>query len=182
MLLRQSFKLTIHGGGFQRKRYLYAGDAANTFNIILHKAGNRDIFNLGSYDEISNRDLSARLADLVASNSSSGESADLEAWIKTIPGRPYADSGSSLDCEEVRSFKEAVHEVVRKILLLFNMSFLIHLGRRIVYSLLSHNLVDSVVVLTYMSSHPSKGALSNGIILIIRSFSNRLRSSHHLMK
>lgn len=126
MLLRQGFKLTIHGGGFQRKRYLYAGDAANAFNVILHKAGNGDIFNLGSYDEISNRDLSACLTDLVVSlgsNSSSGESANLDAWIKTIPGRPYADSGSRLVCEKLRSFKEDVHEVVRKILLLFDMSF-----------------------------------------------------------
>lgn len=106
MLLRRGFKLTIHGGGFQRKRYLYAGDAANAFNVILHKAGNGEIFNLGSYDEISNRDLSARLIDLVTSpgsDSSSGQSANLEAWIKTIPGRPYADSGSKLDCEKLRS-------------------------------------------------------------------------------
>lgn len=106
MLLRHGFKLTLHGGGFQRKRYLYAGDAANAFNVILHKAVSGDIFNPGSYDEISNRDLSARLIDLVtspSSDSSSGESTNLEDWIKTVPGRPYADSGSLLDCGKLRN-------------------------------------------------------------------------------
>lgn len=101
----------------QRKRYLYASDAANAFDVILRKIDNENIFNLDSYDEISNRDLSARLTDLVASlgsNSSSGENANLDAWIKTISERPYANSGSRLNCEKLRSFKEDVHEIVKQ--------------------------------------------------------------------
>ena len=109
MLLRRGLKLTLHGGGFQRKRYLYAGDAANAFNVILHRGIKGDIFNLGSCDEISNRDLAAYLVDLAnppGSDSSSGgssPSSSLDAWITTMPGRPYADSGSGLDCTKLRS-------------------------------------------------------------------------------
>ncbi|KAL9126724.1 MAG: hypothetical protein Q9217_004269 [Psora testacea] len=106
MLLRKGLKLTLHGGGLQRKRYLYAGDAVNAFNVILHKGSNGDIFNLGSYDEISNRNLSARLIDIVnlpGSDSSSGKRSNLDAWIRTVPGRPYVDSGSRLDCSKLRS-------------------------------------------------------------------------------
>ena len=106
MLLRKNLKLTLHGGGHQRKRYLYVSDAANAFNTILHRGKNGDIFNLGSYDEISNRDISARLIDIVDppnSDGSSGSSDNLDAWIKTVPGRPYVDLGSRLDCEKLRS-------------------------------------------------------------------------------
>ena len=105
MLLRRGQKLTLHGGGHQRRRYLYAGDAANAFNVVLHNSQNGDIFNLGaSTDEITNRDLSARLVKIInpaSSDSSSGES--LDEWITTLPGRPYADSGSKLDCAKLRA-------------------------------------------------------------------------------
>ena len=108
MLLRRGLKLTLHGEGLQRKRYLYASDAANAFNTILHNGLNGDVFNLGSYDEISNRDLSAHLVEMVTalrngSMNGHGHGSDVEAWIKTIPGRPFKDLGSRLDCEKLRA-------------------------------------------------------------------------------
>lgn len=105
MLLQRGLKLTLHGGGHQRKRYLYAGDAANAFNIILHQAVGGDIFNLGSPDEISNRDLCAILLEHVnpSGSDSSSDSSSLDEWIQTTPGRPYVDSGNRLDCSKLRS-------------------------------------------------------------------------------
>ena len=105
MLLRRGQKLTLHGGGHQRKRYLYAGDAANAFNILLHRGVSGEVYNLGSYDEISNRDLSATLLDYVnpPGSDSSSENSSLDAWIQTMPGRPYVDSGTRLDCEKLRA-------------------------------------------------------------------------------
>ena len=105
MLLQHGQKLTLHGGGHQRKRYLYAGDAANAFNTILHKATAGEVYNLGSYDEISNRDLAAKILECVRppGGDPSGGGASLDAWIQTVPGRPYTDSGSGLDCEKLRA-------------------------------------------------------------------------------
>ena len=115
MLLQHGQKLTLHGGGQQRKRYLYAGDAANAFNVILHKATAGEVYNLGSYDEISNRDLAAKILACVGrpgggggssdSSSESEEASSLDAWIQTVPGRPYVDSGSGLDCEKLRGLE-----------------------------------------------------------------------------
>lgn len=105
MLLQYGQKLTLHGGGQQRKRYLYAGDAANAFNTILHKAAAGEVYNLGSYDEISNRDLAAKILECISppDSDSSSEDVSLDAWIQTMPGRPYEDSGSGMDCEKLRA-------------------------------------------------------------------------------
>ena len=107
MLLRHKLKLTLQGGGFQRKRYLYVGDVANAFNVILHRGKHGDVFNLGSDDEISNRDLAARLIDIVNpdgdSSSPNGDQVGIDAWIKAMPGRPYVDSGAGLDCRKLQA-------------------------------------------------------------------------------
>ena len=107
MLLQRGLKLTLHGDGHSCKGYLYAADAANAFNAILHRGKNGEIFNLGARTEISNRKLSAWLVDMVdiprssgSSSSSRDSSSDkpLDAWIKTVPGRPYVERSSRLDC------------------------------------------------------------------------------------
>ncbi len=106
MLLRKGHKLTLHGGGAQCKRYLHAEDAANAFDAILHKAQSGEIFNLGSIDEISNRDLSTRLIDIVnppGSDSSSGNSSNIDDWIKITPGRPYTEKACGLDDSKLKS-------------------------------------------------------------------------------
>ena len=105
MLLQRGLKLTLHGGGYQRKRYLYAGDAANAFNVILHQGVGGEIYNLGSPDEISNRDLCAILLEHVnpSGSDSSSDASSLDDWIQTTPGRPYVDSGNRLDCSKLRS-------------------------------------------------------------------------------
>ena len=104
MLLQHREKLTLHGGGMQRKRYLYAGDAANAFNVLLHRGIAGEIYNLGSSNQISNRDFAATLLDYVnlGSSDSSSDSLTLDLWIETMPGRPYTDSNSGLDCKKLR--------------------------------------------------------------------------------
>lgn len=105
MLLRRGRKLTLHGGGQQRKHYLYVGDAANALNALLHNGVNGQVYNLGSKDEISNRDISGALVHYVISPGSESPSDDstLDSWIETVPGRPYVDSGSRLDCSKLQA-------------------------------------------------------------------------------
>lgn len=105
MLLRRGRKLTLHGGGHQRKHYLYVGDAANALNVLLHKGVAGEVYNLGSKDEISNRDISGALIKYVikANDNSSSEDVSLDHWIETVPGRPYVDSGSCLDCRKLQA-------------------------------------------------------------------------------
>ena len=53
-LLRRQRPMILHGDGSPTRRYLYAGDAADAFDTILHKGTLGQIYNVGSYDEISN--------------------------------------------------------------------------------------------------------------------------------
>lgn len=105
MFLRRGRKLTLHGGGHQRKHYLYVGDAANALNALLHNGAASEVYNLGSKDEISNLDISGALINYVIAPSSDSSSVDsgIDNWIETVPGRPYVDSGSRLDCGKLQA-------------------------------------------------------------------------------
>lgn len=105
MLLRRGRKLTLHGGGQQRKHYFYVSDAANALNALLHNGVSGEVYNLGSKDEISNRDISGALVNYVISpgSDSSSDDSSLDSWIEAIPGRPYVDSSSRLDCSKLQA-------------------------------------------------------------------------------
>ena len=105
MLLRHGRKLTVHGGGHQRKCYLYVGDAANALNTLLHCGVAGEVYNLGSDDNISIREISATLLNYVnpPGSDSSSEDSNLDGWIQTTSGRPYLDSGSRLDCGKLQA-------------------------------------------------------------------------------
>ena len=60
-LLSRGQPVVLHGDGSPTRRYLFAGDAADAFDTILHKGQLGQIYNVGSYDEISNLDLCERL-------------------------------------------------------------------------------------------------------------------------
>ena len=62
-LLATGQSLMLHGDGSNTRRYLYAGDAANAFDTILHKGKVGEIYNVDSHDEISNRDLAMKLLE-----------------------------------------------------------------------------------------------------------------------
>lgn len=115
MLLTRDKPLPLHDGGWQRKRYLYAGDAANAFNYILHLAPPNSCYNLGPYDpesEISNSNISLKLISLVHPPTHAVDGtgpADQEVngngtnkWFQTVPGRPYVDAGQGMDCGKLR--------------------------------------------------------------------------------
>ncbi|KAF7550215.1 hypothetical protein G7046_g8084 [Stylonectria norvegica] len=63
-LLNRGRPVALHGDGSPTRRYLYAGDAADAFDTILHKGETGQIYNVGSYDEISNFDLCGKLLAL----------------------------------------------------------------------------------------------------------------------
>ncbi|KAK6524047.1 hypothetical protein TWF694_005713 [Orbilia ellipsospora] len=60
-LLNRGGSLLLHGDGKHTRRYLFAGDAADAFDTILHKGTVGQIYNVGSKDEISNITLCQHL-------------------------------------------------------------------------------------------------------------------------
>ncbi|QIW95339.1 hypothetical protein AMS68_000857 [Peltaster fructicola] len=60
-LLRRGRPLLLHGDGLHTRRYLYAGDAAEAFDTILHKGKMGETYNVDSEYEYSNLQVAQKL-------------------------------------------------------------------------------------------------------------------------
>ena len=74
----------LHGDGKHTRRYLFAGDAADAFDTILHKGLIGQIYNIGSADEISNLTLCSKLLNEFGLSES-------DDWISHSQDRPFND-------------------------------------------------------------------------------------------
>ncbi|PPJ56266.1 hypothetical protein CBER1_06363 [Cercospora berteroae] len=83
-LLQRNKPLFIHGKGDNSRRYLYAGDAADAFDTILHKGTMGEIYNVDSKDEIENLDLAKKLCKAFGIE-------DFEKHIQYTRDRPFND-------------------------------------------------------------------------------------------
>ncbi|KAG5982942.1 hypothetical protein E4U55_001078 [Claviceps digitariae] len=99
-LLNRARPVVLHGDGSPTRRYLYAGDAADAFDTILHKGQIGHIYNVGSCDEISNLDLCAKLLDTMGIEQASPTSA--RKWIKYTHDRPFNDRRYAVDGTKLR--------------------------------------------------------------------------------
>ncbi|KAG6007955.1 hypothetical protein E4U21_005316 [Claviceps maximensis] len=99
-LLHRSRPVVLHGDGSPTRRYLYAGDAADAFDTILHKGQVGHIYNVGSCDEISNIDLCAKLLDTMGIEQESLN--PVRKWIKYTHDRPFNDRRYAVDGTKLR--------------------------------------------------------------------------------
>lgn len=99
-LLNRARPVVLHGDGSPTRRYLYAGDAADAFDTILHKGQIGHIYNVDSCDEISNLDLCAKLLDTMGIEHGSPNS--LRKWIKYTHDRPFNDRRYAVDGTKLR--------------------------------------------------------------------------------
>lgn len=94
-LLQRGKPLWIHGDGQNTRRYLYAGDAADAFDTILHKGEIGQIYNVDSRDEISNLDLASKLLERFGV-------ADTTSAIQHTRDRPFNDMRYAVDGSKLR--------------------------------------------------------------------------------
>ncbi|KIE00314.1 dTDP-D-glucose 4,6-dehydratase, partial [Metarhizium majus ARSEF 297] len=99
-LLNRGRPVVLHGDGSPTRRYLYAGDAADAFDTILHKGHIGHIYNVGSSDEISNLDLCSKLLDTMGIDHSTSE--QFRKWIKYTHDRPFNDRRYAVDGTKLR--------------------------------------------------------------------------------
>jgi hypothetical protein len=93
--------MVLHGDGSPTRRYLYAGDAADAFDTILHRGQLGQIYNVGSQDEISNLALCGKL--LAEMSLSQGDSeGHATRWIKYTHDRPFNDHRYAVDGTKLR--------------------------------------------------------------------------------
>lgn len=100
LLLHRGQPVVLHGDGTPTRRYLFAGDAADAFDTILHKGTMDQIYNVGSYDEISNLTLCSKL--LTYLNIPHETQAELHKWVKHTRDRPFNDHRYAVDGSKLR--------------------------------------------------------------------------------
>ncbi|KAI1854835.1 hypothetical protein JX266_000953 [Neoarthrinium moseri] len=99
-LLHRGRPVVLHGDGSPTRRYLFAGDAADAFDTILHKGTLGHVYNVGSYDEISNMELCVRL--LKEMGIPNDTKADFDKWVKYTHDRPFNDHRYAVDGTKLR--------------------------------------------------------------------------------
>ncbi|EQL02570.1 dTDP-D-glucose 4,6-dehydratase [Ophiocordyceps sinensis CO18] len=97
-LLNRERPMILHGDGSPTRRYLYAGDAADAFDTILHKGQIGQVYNVGSLDEISNLDLCGKMLDAmdIAKLGNKG------TWVEYSSDRPFNDRRYAVDATKLR--------------------------------------------------------------------------------
>ena len=92
--------MILHGDGSPTRRYLFAGDAADAFDTILHKGTFGQIYNVGSYDEISNLQLCRHLLKELRIPCETDD--DFNKWVKYTQDRPFNDHRYAVDGTKLR--------------------------------------------------------------------------------
>jgi len=92
--------VVLHGDGSPTRRYLFAGDAADAFDTILHKGQIGQVYNVGSYDEVSNLSLCAKLLDQFTIPHETPE--EFSKWVKYTHDRPFNDHRYAVDGTKLR--------------------------------------------------------------------------------
>ncbi|KAK9487256.1 hypothetical protein V1527DRAFT_481314 [Lipomyces starkeyi] len=97
-LLAGSRKCLIHGDGSNSRRYLFAGDAVDALDTILHKGTIGQIYNIGTTDEVSNRELCVLL--LMEFGYGEGE---FDQHVEYTNDRPFNDRRYAIDASRLKS-------------------------------------------------------------------------------
>ncbi|KAK5663944.1 hypothetical protein OQA88_156 [Cercophora sp. LCS_1] len=97
-LLARNQPMVLHGDGSPTRRYLYAGDAADAFDTILHRGQLGQIYNVGSFDEISNLTLCSKLLKEMGISDD-----DAARYIKYTHDRPFNDHRYAVDGTKLRN-------------------------------------------------------------------------------
>jgi len=97
-LLHRGEKLLLHGDGKHTRRYLFAGDAADAFDTILHKGLIGQIYNVGSTDEISNLELCALLLKQFGHD----PAVDFDSFVQHTIDRPFNDRRYAVDATKLK--------------------------------------------------------------------------------
>ncbi|KAI0202179.1 dtdp-glucose-dehydratase [Astrocystis sublimbata] len=99
-LLNRQRPAVLHGDGSPTRRYLFAGDAADAFDTILHKGALGQVYNVGSYDEISNIEVCRVI--LKEMGIVHEDPSEFSKWIKYTHDRPFNDHRYAVDGTKLR--------------------------------------------------------------------------------
>ncbi len=88
-------KMTIHGNGKNRRRFLAVEDFAEALVLLLHVGKRGEIYNIGTHDEYENADIARMLCGLLGLR--------FEESVAYIEDRPFNDFRYALDSTKLES-------------------------------------------------------------------------------
>lgn len=94
-LLQRKMPLFLHGDGQHTRRYLYAGDAADAFDTILHRGEIGQTYNVDSRDEMSNIEVAKKLLSMFGFNNK-------DNWVQHTRDRQFNDRRYAVDGTKLR--------------------------------------------------------------------------------
>lgn len=86
---------TLHGDGHNTRRYLYASDAVDALDTVLHKGQIGTIYNAGSDMELANLEICRRLVKLFNLENP-------DSYIEFTTDRPFNDLRYAIDSSRLR--------------------------------------------------------------------------------
>ncbi|KAE8145010.1 dTDP-D-glucose 4,6-dehydratase [Aspergillus avenaceus] len=98
-LLNQGKKMPIQGNGRNSRAFLWAGDAAEAFDVIFHKGSDGETYNISSEDRLQ----VLRVAQKILEYFDLCSAPRLEDWIEPVADRPFNDSMYWTDDSKLRA-------------------------------------------------------------------------------
>ncbi|KAF4320891.1 hypothetical protein BBO99_00005166 [Phytophthora kernoviae] len=99
--------VTIHGDGKHTRNYLYISDVVAAFDLILHEGKVGEVYNIGGEQELSNKEVTIDLLDIMKPHLVGAEKAKM---ITHVEDRPFNDHRYIIDATKIRrlGWKEKV--------------------------------------------------------------------------
>lgn len=91
-LLLKDKKVTLHGNGENIRDWIYVLDHIEALDLIFHKGISGCIYNIGANNEISNKEITKKLLELVGKD---------ESYIEYVKDRPANDLRYAIDTTEL---------------------------------------------------------------------------------
>jgi dTDP-D-glucose 4,6-dehydratase len=95
-MFAQRRKMILHGDGSPTRRYLFAGDEAKAFDTNFHEGVFGQIYNIGSQDEVANKDFCNHLLKEFGIPLE-----DRPKWVEHTNDRPFNDMRYALDGSKI---------------------------------------------------------------------------------
>ena len=87
---------TIEGNGQQKRSFLFVNDAVYAIDIVMHKSLSNEIYNIGSHDKVTIKDLAALLYDIC-------RKVPTEEDVIYIEDRIVNDTAYDISCDKIKS-------------------------------------------------------------------------------
>lgn len=101
LALERNLPLLLHGDGLHTRRYLFASDAADAFDTILHRGAIGSTYNVGSSDEVSNLQLCKMLLQHFGHDTEAA-GFSVEDHVRHTVDRPFNDRRYAVDATRLR--------------------------------------------------------------------------------